>query len=359
MRRRTGKFGVRKVNVPNLSGLTRSQARLTITSSGLSYSESSSDTGSSNLSEVIASQGISEGSVSLIGGTLSFVYYSYVPSAPPTPTPNPSPNPYPNIGTPIAYGAGSGQSWTESQAYITWGGSGWGSYTVVANNGSSSNSSSSAGGPPVLLSGFSAGTTYSVTVTLYANANYSGASASGSTTFTTAASSSTPTPTPTPSAYCSGTTLVNAAINGYSLVGGNDERECVGTTLVERGVLTYGNSSNNYIVCPGQWYQYPNDATCGYVAPPPSCVCNYSTSETSSIHFAPECCPGGSQRSGSIGGTTTNGCCPNVAKSPTGTFQCKAYDVNNSASVNYFSCYSVGACTAPSNPDGSRAACYS
>jgi hypothetical protein len=37
-----------------------------------------------------------------------------------------------------------------------------------------------------LLSGFSAGTTYSVTVTLYANANYTGSSASSSTSFTTA-----------------------------------------------------------------------------------------------------------------------------------------------------------------------------
>jgi hypothetical protein len=210
MRRRTGKFGVRKVNVPNLSGLTRSQARLTITSSGLNYSESSSDTGNSNLSEVIASQGISEGSVSLIGGTLSFVYYNYVPPAPPPPPPTP----YPNIGSAIAYGAGSGQAWTQNEAYITWGGSGWGSYTVVASNGSSNNSSSSSGGPPVLLSGFSAGTSYSVTVTLYANSNYSGASASASTSFTTAAAPSggggsggsggtTPPPACTPGTFCS------------------------------------------------------------------------------------------------------------------------------------------------------------
>jgi hypothetical protein len=31
--------------------------------------------------------------------------------------------------------------------------------------------------------------------------------------------------------------------------------------------------------------------------------------------------------------------------------------VTNSASTNYYDCYSVGACTAPRNPDGSRASC--
>jgi|LauGreDrversion4_2_1035121.scaffolds.fasta_scaffold02096_9 beta-lactam-binding protein with PASTA domain len=104
---------------------------------------------------------------------------------------------YPNIGTVIAYGAGAGQAWTSNAAYITWGGSGWGSYTVIASNGSSSNSPSSAGGPPVLLTGFSASTSYSVTVTLYANANYSGQSASSSTTFTTGAATTATTTTTT------------------------------------------------------------------------------------------------------------------------------------------------------------------
>jgi len=103
---------------------------------------------------------------------------------------------YPNISSAIAYGAGAGQAWTSNAAYITWGGSGWGSYTVIASNGSSSNSASSAGGPPVLLTGFSASTTYSVTVTLFANANYSGQSASASTSFTTAAATTTTTTTP-------------------------------------------------------------------------------------------------------------------------------------------------------------------
>ena len=105
---------------------------------------------------------------------------------------------YPNISSATAYGAGAGQAWTSNAAYITWSGSGWGSYTVIASNGSSSNSASSAGGPPVLLTGFSASTTYSVTVTLFANSAYSGQSASASTSFTTAAAATTTTTTTTP-----------------------------------------------------------------------------------------------------------------------------------------------------------------
>ena len=101
------------------------------------------------------------------------------------------------------------------------------------------------------------------------------------------------------------------------------------------------------------------DGVCGYVTPPPPCVCDYYTTDTMSYHFAPQMCPSGSQRTGSLSGTTVNANCPNVSKTATGTYQCKDYDVNNSASTNYYQCYSVNACTAPRNPDGSRSACYS
>ena len=177
--------GIRKVTVPDLSSLTKSESESLLSSLGLAYSSSSSNTETSGLNNKIKSQSQQSGSVVNIGSSISFEYYAYV--APPYFPYFPSFTPYPNIGSVIAYGTGAGQAWTQNEAYVTWGGSGWGSYTVIASNGSSSNSSSSAGGPPVLLSGFSAGTNYSVTVTLYANANYSGSSASSSTSFTTAA----------------------------------------------------------------------------------------------------------------------------------------------------------------------------
>ena len=88
------------------------------------------------------------------------------------------------------------------------------------------------------------------------------------------------------------------------------------------------------------------------------CVCNYSAGgQYQSYHFAPECCPGGSTRAGSLSGTTSNNCCPNVSKTIT-KFDCKSYDVTNSASSNYSTCYYVGECAANNNADGSRAQCW-
>lgn len=153
-----------------------------------------------------------------------------------------------------------------------------------------------------------------------------------------------------------------------------DDLECNGTsfrfkttttTYYKRKVLSDGSWTGqyNYDGCSTtstvSYTPYSTaEGVCGYTAPPP-CVCNYSTTPTMSFHFAPQSCPGGSQRTGSLSGTTVNANCPNVSKTATGTFTCSSYDVNNTASTNYANCYTVGACQAPRNPDGSRSACYS
>lgn len=56
--------------------------------------------------------------------------------------------------------------------------------------------------------------------------------------------------------------------------------------------------------------------------------------------------------------------CPNLEQfvscvpvSAAQKYQCKSYDVTNSASANYYTCYSVGACDANYNSDGSRYSC--
>jgi hypothetical protein len=56
--------------------------------------------------------------------------------------------------------------------------------------------------------------------------------------------------------------------------------------------------------------------------------------------------------------------CPNLEQfvscvpvSAARKYQCKSYDVTNSASANYYTCYSVGACDANYNSDGSRTSC--
>jgi hypothetical protein len=80
------KTGIRKVNVPNLSGLSRSQAKTALESVGLTWSETSSTMQNINLDNTIESQGIASGTAVKIGDSVSFSYYLYVapPPAPPT-----------------------------------------------------------------------------------------------------------------------------------------------------------------------------------------------------------------------------------------------------------------------------------
>lgn len=104
-RRRLGKIkssksGNRKVNVPNLSGLSRSAAQNLLTSLGLSYSESSTTTSIIGEDNTVSSQGASASSVVNIGSTISFVYKSYVaPYSNPPPYYNPYDNPPPYDNT--------------------------------------------------------------------------------------------------------------------------------------------------------------------------------------------------------------------------------------------------------------------
>jgi hypothetical protein len=85
-----------------------------------------------------------------------------------------------------------------------------------------------------------------------------------------------------------------------------------------------------------------------------ACVCNYQ--DMGSYHYSPQCCPTGAQRTGSLGGTTSGSCCPNVNK--TQKWNCNSFDVNNSSSANYFVCFTVGQCAATSNSAGTRTVCY-
>lgn len=83
MRKKIGKLrrsGANKVSVPSLSGLTRSQAQSALAAVGLGYSESTTGTSNSGLTDYVESQGSSSGATVLRGSTISFVYYTYVPT---------------------------------------------------------------------------------------------------------------------------------------------------------------------------------------------------------------------------------------------------------------------------------------
>jgi hypothetical protein len=124
-----------------------------------------------------------------------------------------------------------------------------------------------------------------------------------------------------------------------------------GTSAGRTRTYRYADCSTALITEQGPFYQ---TRSCTYVG----CTCNYYTTPTMSYHYAPECCNSGSARAGSLSGTSSGHCCPDVSKTATGKYACKAYDVTNSASSNYWVCYTDGACTATYNSDGSRATCY-
>jgi hypothetical protein len=129
-----------------------------------------------------------------------------------------------------------------------------------------------------------------------------------------------------------------------------------GTSAGRTRTYRYADCSTALITEQGPFYQ---TRACTYVAP---CVCDYYTTPTMNHHYAPGCClQTGAQRTGSLSGTVPGSgtCCPSVYnKTATGKYACKSYDVTNSASSNYSTCYTVGACDARYNSDGSRDACY-
>jgi hypothetical protein len=90
---RSAKFGIRKVTVPSLSGLTRSQAKTALESVGLTWSETSSTMQNINLDNTIESQGVASGTTVKIGDSVSFSYYLYVAPPPPPPPSGPPSGP--------------------------------------------------------------------------------------------------------------------------------------------------------------------------------------------------------------------------------------------------------------------------
>jgi len=134
----------------------------------------------------------------------------------------------------------------------------------------------------------------------------------------------------------------------------------------EQYTSTYDESTvvcNQYrIVC-----SYNNTGSYPFASTPPACTTTTTTTTTTtsctcvyqdmgSYHYSPQCCPSGSPRSGSLSGTTSGSCCPNVNKIQ--RWNCNTFDVNNSSSANWSVCYTVGQCAATSNSAGTRTTCY-
>lgn len=406
---RSAKSGIRKVTIPNLSGLTRGQAQSALASLGLNYSESTTDTSDSGLTNYIQSQNISSVSTVTIGSSVPFVYYNYV---------NPTTyGPCEAYGSPIQnLGSSTGCSGTYYQEYTTyrynarkkiyvggvWDGSSYTTSGCSTVDGSVLTSSGQVNG----LCGYTAPCSISsYSDWSYSNITWSGSCPAGTESGTATSrnrtdncgnsyfesgSYSVTRSCTIQEVYgnCESYTFTQPTCNGEdsyvgnytgyrktSNLGNTTTVGCAGSSLTSYGACIARNVSS----CGGSGGSSGTSCTpacsslqglpCGYnntgtydcsgtctgaSQPPASCTCNYS--DMGSYHYSPDCCSSGSARSGSLGGTSSGACCPNVNK--TAKFVCKSYDVTNSASNNYSTCYYTGECAANNNSDGSRAVCY-
>jgi hypothetical protein len=405
MRRRSGRSGrggIRKVTIPSLSGLTRAQAQSLLTSLGLTYSESTTNTSDSGLTNYISSQSLSSESTVVIGSSLPFVYYNYV-----------DPGPVITYGSCEAYGSpiqnlgnSTGCSGTFYQERTTYR---YNTRKKIYANGSwdgSSYSTDGCGTTDVLtvtssnqidgLCGYTAPCTISsYSGWSYGNITWSGSCPSGTESGTAASRSRTDncgntynesgsysvTRSCTPP---STTTYGTCQAYGDAISGPVSSRTaCDGNYTV--GYQTWTYAARRTILINGSWDGYSYDyscgnvnqeiqssyqlinGSCGYTTPPPSVTyyctesfngagvgnCTYTTSSTNTSYSN----TGYSSRSCSTSGYPS---CLSTNPAPTCTsykYNCKSYDVTNSASNNYFQCYNVGDCTANNNSDGSRTTC--
>jgi hypothetical protein len=427
MRRRSRKKSIRKITVPNLSGLTRSQAQAALSALGLTYSESTTNTSDSLLGNTIYSQDFTAGSTVVNGTVFPFVYYNYV-----------DPGPVITYGPCEAYGsgtnAGSGtqcsgnyyQSYTD-YTYNTrkkiysngsWDGtsyttSGCGTTTERTINSSSQVDGQCGYTAPVSITygaceayggaiqnlgsgSYCSGTStvyyttyrYNAQRKIYVNGSWDGSS------YTTSGCSTVDATSITSSGQVEGSCGYTNPISygscqayGSALYPVNSGTQCSGTYYQTYTVNAY--NARRTILVNGSWdgssydtsscgYINQTDITgssqidgyCGYTAPAPAaqwyCTesyngggvgnCGYSmpgyNNSGSGSGFSRQCTLGYSYP----GCQSTNPYVPPPACS-TYKYQCKSYDVTNSASNNYYQCYSVGQCAANNNSDGSRASC--
>lgn len=415
-----GRHGRRKQKVPNLFGLTREQARVAIENSGFNYSESQEETNTSELNNLISSQSFSADSVFPLGTTVPFVYYNYVPPITYGPCEAYGDATNIGSGTQCSgtyYQNYTDYRYnTRKKIYVggVWDGSSYTTAGCGTTDVRSVTSSSQVDG----LCGYSnpvtitygdceaygsgteidsgnqcSGTTYqsytdyryNTRKKIYVNGSWDGSS------YTTSGCGTADIRSITGGSqidglcgYTNPVTYGPCEAYGNALYEISSGTQCSGTYY--QVWTDYAYSSRKKIYVYGSWdgssyttsgcgtvsirsivssAQY--DGYCGYSAPPPAVTyyctesfngagvgnCTYTTSSTNTSYSNTSY----SSRSCSTSGYPS---CLSTNPAPVCTsykYQCKSYDVTNSASTNYYDCYSVGACTAPRNPDGSRAQC--
>jgi len=212
---------------------------------------------------------------------------------------------------------------------------------------------------PYAFTGLSASTSYSLTLK---SANADGVTSAGNAggSYSTSAAIVVGAPTINSSSSTTSTITLNFtkganAPSTRAYLNGSFDGSTTGTSYTFAGL----NAGSNYSL---RLYGY--DATYGestgsaggtYSTGAAAQVCVYT--DQGSYYFSPSCYtipPATYTGTGSY--TVSGACCPNVYK--TSKFNCKQYDVDNSASANYYQCYTLNQCAANYNSDGSRTTCY-
>jgi len=185
--------GIRKVTVPDLSSLTKTQAESLLSSIGLTYSSTATTTSNSGLDNTIISQNISAGTTVLIGSSISISYYLYQATPPVTPPVVPPvvppivppivPPPPPPSFTTLPYISGT----TTDSLTFSWAGANYNSWKLYRAGTGEVFASGDGQGTSATRSGLSPSTTYTQTVVLYSSTGLTGQQVSDAITGTTAA----------------------------------------------------------------------------------------------------------------------------------------------------------------------------
>ena len=414
-----GRHGRRKRKVPNIFGLSRDEARTFLEEAGFNYSESQQETNTYELNNLINSQFFSADTVLPLGTTVPFVYYNYV--APTTYGPCEAYGDGTNIGSGTQCSGTYYQNYTDyryntrKKIYVggVWDGSSYTTDGCGTTDVRSVTSSSQVDG----LCGYSnpvtitygpceaygsgteigsgnqcSGTTYqsytdyryNTRKQIYVNGSWDGSS------YTTSGCGTVDSRSITGSAQIDGVCgYVNPVTYGpceaygdalYEISSGS---QCSGTYYQVYAYYAYASRKKIYVN--GSWdgSSYTTsgcgnvsqisilsssqiDGYCGYTAPSQNqwyCTESYNGGGVGNCGYSMP----GYNNSGSGSGYsrqcvygTSYPACQSTNPAPVCTsykYVCKSYDVTNSASTNYYDCYTVGDCTAPRNPDGSRATC--
>jgi hypothetical protein len=181
--------GLKRVTIPDLSGLTKTEIETLLDSLGISYSSTASNTENSGLANKHKSQSVAAGTTVLRGSSISFEYYNYTapPYFPPYFPYFPTFIPAPSFSTTPYL-----SSKTSSSLTWSWVGENYQSWKLYSGGTGEIFASGDGQATSATRSGLSPSTSYTATIRLYSSTGLSGVSTSDAVSGTTEAAAPTP-----------------------------------------------------------------------------------------------------------------------------------------------------------------------